>query len=69
MCLESLYEINHISPMKNLRNSLKFRNFVVLNNLYLAQHSTAQHSTAQHSTAQHSQLYHYLSNTLVLFCP
>ncbi|RJV51860.1 methyltransferase [Veillonella sp. AF13-2] len=34
-----------------------------------AQHSTAQHSTAQHSTAQHSQLYHYLSNTLVLFCP
>ena len=27
--------------MKNLRNSLKIRNFVVLNNLYLAQHSTA----------------------------
>jgi len=40
--------------MKNLRNSLKIRNFAVLNNLYLAQHSTAQHSTAQHSTAQHS---------------
>ena len=39
--------------MKNLRNSLKIRNFVVLNDLYLAQHSTAQHSTAQHSTAQH----------------
>jgi len=36
--------------MKNLHNSLKIRNFVVLNNLYLAQHSTAQHSTAQHST-------------------
>ena len=36
--------------MKNLRNSLKIRNFVVLNNLYLAQHSTAQHSTEQHST-------------------
>ena len=32
--------------MKNLYNSLKFRNFAVLNNLYLAQHSTAQHSTA-----------------------
>ena len=31
--------------MKNLRNSLKIRNFVILNNLYLAQHSTAQHST------------------------
>ena len=31
--------------MKNLYNSLKFRNFAVLNNLYLAQHSTAQHST------------------------
>ena len=46
LCLESLYKINHISPMKNLRNSLKIRNFVVLNNLYLAQHSTAQHSTA-----------------------
>ena len=45
LCLESLYKINHISPMKNLRNSLKIRNFVVLNNLYLAQHSTAQHST------------------------
>ena len=29
--------------MKNLHNSLKIRNFVVLNNLYLAQHSTAQH--------------------------
>jgi len=42
--------------MKNLRNSLKIRNFVILNNLYLAQHSTAQHSTAQHSTAQHSTL-------------
>ena len=39
--------------MKNLRNSLKICNFVVLNNLYSAQHSTAQHSTAQHSTAQH----------------
>ena len=31
--------------MKNLHNSLKIRNFVILNNLYLAQHSTAQHST------------------------
>ncbi len=29
--------------MKNLRNSLKIRNFVVLNNFI--QHSTAQHST------------------------
>jgi len=48
LCLESLYKINHISPMKNLRNSLKIRNSAVLNNLYLAQHSTAQHSTAQH---------------------
>jgi len=56
LCLESLYKINHISPMKNLRNSLKFRNFVVLNNLYLAQHSTAQHSTAQHSTLLSSWL-------------
>ena len=37
--------------MRNLYNSLKIHNFVVLNNLYLAQHSTAQHSTAQHSTA------------------
>ena len=27
--------------MKNLHNSLKIRNFVILNNLYLAQHSTA----------------------------
>ena len=45
LCLESLYKINHISPMKNLRNSLKIRNSAVLNNLYLAQHSTAQHST------------------------
>ena len=26
--------------MKNLRNSLKIRNFAVLNNLILAQHST-----------------------------
>ncbi len=27
--------------MRNLYNSLKIHNFVVLNNLYLAQHSTA----------------------------
>ena len=46
--------------MKNLRNSLKICNFVVLNNLYSAQHSTAQHSTAQHSTAQHSTAQHFI---------
>ena len=54
--------------MKNLRNSLKIRNFVVLNNLYLAQHSTAQHS-AYFNEQAYSQdflrvglLFYYLKN-------
>ena len=33
--------------MRNLYNSLKIHNFVVLNNLYLAQHSTSQHRTSK----------------------
>ena len=57
MCLESLYKINHISPMKNLRNSLKFRNFVVLNNLYLAQHSTAHNNKAHKISENNNKAY------------